>query len=512
MVKKNAYLANFASLVGGGLLTLAFAPFAIFPFALIALAGLILLTANTTPQQAGTRGFWFGMGLFSTGVYWVYISISRYGDVPAPVAFLITALMMILLSGFPAVACYLANRYFSDNERTRTLFAFPALWTLVEWARCWLFTGFPWLMVGYSQTNSPLKGYAPIFSVYGVSLAVAFSSGLLVQTYREFQNKQPKQAYFNLMGLTTLWVAGALLALIPWTAVNGKAIKVGLIQGDIPQSLKWDPDHIELSLTRYAQYTKPLLGNTQLVVWPEAAIPLALNDALGYLGEVSAAASHSNTALIVGIPIQNANTDNYFNALISLGKDKQTYFKRQLVPFGEYVPFKHWLARGFDFMHVPMANMLPGNANQSTMHVAGLNIDASICYEIAFPELIRTNNRDVNLLLTVTNDAWFGHSTAQAQHLQMASMRAIELARPLLFVSNDGITAVINPNGLIEAAAPAHVPAILKADVQPRVGLTPWMKNGTDPILVLLLFFLYLAKRYSAPLNTTAAMAAVKKN
>lgn len=512
MVKKNALLSHLASIACGGLLTLAFAPFSVFPFALLAIAGLILLTANITPQQAGARGFSFGLGLFSTGVYWVYISISRYGDVPAPAALVITALMMMLLSGFPAVACYLANRYFADNERTRTLFAFPALWTLVEWARCWLFTGFPWLMIGYSQTNSPLKGYAPILSVYGVSLAVAFSSGLLVQAYREFQAKRAKQAYFNLMGLTSLWVAGALLALIPWTAVSGNAIKVGLVQGDIPQSLKWDPDHIELSLTRYAQYTKPLLGNTQLVVWPEAAIPLALNDALGYLGEVSAAAAHANTALIVGIPIQNANTNEYFNALISLGKDKQTYFKRQLVPFGEYVPFKRWLARGFDFMHVPMANMIPGNANQSTMHVNGLTIDASICYEIAFPELIRTDNRNMNLLLTVTNDAWFGHSTAQAQHLQMASMRAIELGRPLLFVSNDGITAVINPNGLIEVAAPAHVPAILKADVQPRVGLTPWMKNGTDPVLVLLLFLLYLAKRNSPALNTTATTVAVKKS
>ncbi|HEU5281224.1 MAG TPA: apolipoprotein N-acyltransferase [Gammaproteobacteria bacterium] len=496
MIKKRSFLTGLAATACGALLTLAFAPFAFFPLAVLALAGLIFLTDQAHPAKAGWLGFWFGVGLFSTGVYWIFISISRYGDVPAPVAVLITAALIAVLSTFPAIACYLSNRYFVNNPAARNVYAFPAFWVVLEWTRCWFFTGFPWLMLGYSQTNSPLKGYAPLFSVYGVSLAVAFSSGLLVQAITHYRER--KKASLPLLAIATLWVAGALLALIPWTNPTGKPIQVSLVQGDIPQSLKWSPEHIALSLQRYVDLSNPLFGKSKLIVWPEAAIPLGFNDAYDYMAQLNHHAKQTNTDVLVGIPIENNNHQpGYFNALLSVGLDNNVYFKRLLVPFGEYIPFKKWLSPVFDFMKVPMANMLPGRAQQSSLNVAGLNIDASICYEVAFPELIRTQDRNMNLLLTVTNDAWFGHSSAQAQHLQMAAMRAIELARPLLFVSNDGITALINQHGDITNALPTHTPAVLTVDVQPRVGLTPWMHNGTDPFFTLVLFMLFMAIRRS---------------
>ncbi len=497
MINKRSILTGAAATACGALLTLAFAPFSIFPFAVLALAGLIFLTDKAHPAKAGWLGFWFGVGLFSTGVYWIFISISQYGDVPAFVAGLITAALIAVLSIFPAVACYLSNRYFRNNQIARNVYAFPAFWVVLEWTRCWFFTGFPWLMLGYSQTNSPLKGYAPIFSVYGVSLAVAFTSGLLVQAMASFRERQPQTAYFRLLTITALWIGGAMLALIPWTNPMGKPVTVSLVQGDIPQSLKWSPGHIALSLKRYADLTNPLFGQSKLIVWPEAAIPVGLNEALDYLAPLNHRAKQTNTDLLVGIPVENNNGQGYFNALLSIGQDNNVYFKRLLVPFGEYIPFKKWLSPAFDFMKVPMANMLPGRMKQPSLNVAGLNVDASICYEVAFPELIRTQDRNMNLLLTVTNDAWFGHSSAQAQHLQMAAMRAIELARPLLFVSNDGITALINQDGLITAALPAHTPGVLTVDVQPRVGLTPWMHNGTDPFFTLVLAMLFMAIRQS---------------
>lgn len=505
MINKRSFLTGLAAAACGALLTLAFAPFAIFPFAILALAGLIFLTNQAHPAKAGWLGFWFGMGLFSTGVYWIYISISRYGDVPAPVAGLITVALMMVLSTFPAIACYLANRYFGNHRAERNVFAFPAFWVLLEWTRCWFFTGFPWLMIGYSQTNSPLKGYAPLFSVYGVSLAAALTSGLLVQAILYFREKHAEKAYYHLLAITGLWIAGALFALIPWTKPTGQAITVSLVQGDIPQSLKWSPDHVQLSLNRYAELSNPLFGKSKLIVWPEASIPLGLNDALGYMAELSHRAKQSGTDVLVGIPVENKNGPGYFNALLSVGADNNVYFKRLLVPFGEYIPFKKWLKPAFDFMNVPMADMLPGRVAQPSLNIDGLNIDASICYEVAFPELIRTADKNMNLLLTVTNDAWFGHSSAQAQHLQMAAMRAIELQRPLLFVSNDGITAEINPAGLITAALPAHTPAVLTVDVQPVTGLTPWMHNGTDPFFTLVLAMLFMAVRQTRikPLKTS---------
>ncbi len=506
MMKKQSIFRTVAAFICGTVLTLSFAPFAIFPFAILSLAGLIALTAQQTPSRAGWLGFSFGLGLFSTGIYWIFISISRYGDVPGSVALLITAALVAFLSTFPAIACYFTNRWFGDHEKTRTLYAFPTFWVLLEWARCWLFTGFPWLLVGYSQTNSPLKGYAPLFSVYGVTLAAVISSGLIVQAIREYQSKKYQRAYTRVFALTSIWVLGGLLALIPWTEQKGNPVKISLVQGDIPQSLKWDPDQVQLSLDRYAKLSQPLFGHTNLIVWPEAAIPLGLNNALDYLGQLNTLAKKTNTPIIVGIPIENNKGAGYFNALLSLGFDKQTYVKRQLVPFGEYIPFHKIAGPVFDFMKVPMANMIAGNMNQNSFQLGSLKIDASICYEVAFPELMRTTDRNVNLLLTATNDAWFGQSTAQAQHLQMAAMRAIELARPLVFVSNDGITAAINAKGIILDAAPTHEPTVLTVNVQPLAGLTPWMKNGTDPLLALMLFLLYLARRQTKKYITTPSI------
>lgn len=502
MLKKQSIFSAVAALLCGALLTLSFAPFEIFPFAVLSLAGLLLLTAQQSPNVAGWRGFYFGVGLFSTGIYWIFISISRYGDVPAIVALLLTAALIAFLSSFPALACYFANRWFGEHEKTRTLYAFPACWVILEWMRCWMLTGFPWLMVGYSQTNSPLKGYAPLLGVYGVSLATVISSSLLVQAIREFRAQRYQRAYTRAFCLLSIWILGGLLALIPWTEPSGNPVNISLVQGDIPQSLKWDPDQVELSLTRYAQLSQPLFGHTNLIVWPEAAIPLGLNNALDYLGRLNTLAKKTNTPIIVGIPIENNKGAGYYNALLSLGFDKQTYVKRQLVPFGEYIPFQKIAGPIFDFMKVPMANMIAGNMKQNSFQLGSLKIDASICYEVTFPELMKTTDRNVNLLLTATNDAWFGHSTAQAQHLQMAAMRAIELARPLVFVSNDGITASVNAKGIILDAAPAHQPAVLNVSVQPLVGLTPWMKNGTDPLLALILFLFYLAKRQSTRYKT----------
>lgn len=497
MINKSSLFSNLAALVCGATLTLAFAPFSVFPLAILAMGGLMVLIHKKTPHAASWLGFWFGVGLFSTGVYWVYISISKFSDVPAPAAFILTATLITYLSCYPGFACYLTNRYFAESTEGRHVFALPALWVMLEWLRCWLFTGFPWLLIGYSQTNSPLKGYAPIFGVYGVSLAVAVSSGLLVQAIYYLRKKSYQRGYYHLLALASVWILGALLSLIPWTSNTGNTVSVSLVQGNIPQAVKWSPEYLDFTLKRYSDLSKPYFGKSKLIVWPEAAIPITLNDALGFIGELSTVAKRTGTDVVLGLPVQNLKRDGYYNAMISVGSDKNIYFKRQLVPFGEYVPFKKWLSHLLDILKAPMAEMVAGKPNQPSMIIDGLKFDVSICYEVAYPELVRTQDRDTNLLLTASNDAWFGHSSAQAQHLQMAAMRAIELKRPLLFVSNDGITASINEDGIILDAAPTHTPAVLTVDVQPRVGLTPWMYNGTDPILALSLTLLYLAKRRS---------------
>lgn len=493
--KLKSFYQPLAAALLGVIMMFAFAPFSVFPLAVIALAGLCALIYHATPRQSFWNGFWFGAGLFGSGVYWIFISISVYGDVPDIIAFFITASLIAILSLYPAAACYFTNRYFNSDARSKIIFAFPAIWVLSEWVRCWFFTGFPWLLAGYSQTNSPLKGYAPIFSVFGVSLAVAVTSGLIVHGIKMLRKHDYYSVYLHLFAVAAIWITGSLLSLIPWTPASGKPVTVSLVQGNIPQSLKWNPEEVELSLTRYRDMTQPLWGKSDIIIWPESAIPLPLQDAQDYVDKLSEQAKASGSQLIFGMPVRNAEDTGYYNAILSVGKYEAAYTKRQLVPFGEYVPMQNIFARAFDFMNVPMSNMVPGRFDQKPMRFGDVTILPSICYEITYPELTFTSDKSIGMLLTVTNDAWFGRSTAQAQHLQMAAMRSIELARPGLFVSNDGITAIINDRGIIESTAPDHQPYVLTGTVQPHTGLTPWMRNNLDPLLVIMFVMLFLSYR-----------------
>lgn len=491
----NILYADLATLILGVLLAFAFAPYEIFPLAIISPAGLLVLCLKVSPRRAFWLGFIFGLGLFGAGIYWVFHSIHVFGGVPSLLAGFITSILIAAMALFPATVTYLTNRYFPINNAAKIIYAFPVIWLFSEYTRSWMFSGFPWLFLGYSQTNSPLKGYAPILSVYGVSLAVIMSSSLLVYAIIKFKQKEFRSTYLCLFAMMTIWIVGGLLSLIPWTQPTGKAISVSLVQGNIPQAVKWSPEYLQLSFDRYEQLTEPLWGKDKLIIWPEAAIPLSLRDAADFINAMDAKAKATGSRLILGIPIPTNNGDGYNNAIVTLGKDHKVYLKRRLVPFGEYIPFADIFSDWFKFMDIPMTNTIPGDVTQPPLTLGNLKILTSICYEVAFPELLKSRDPAISFLLTVTNDAWFGDSSAQAQHLQMAEMRALEFKRPVVFVSNDGITAIINPDGSIAAAAPPREPYVLNGTVQPMQGLTPWMRNGTDPIIFILLVLLIVAIR-----------------
>lgn len=486
-------LIDLAAIFFGALLTTAFAPYSIFPFAIIALSGLIGLLINASPKRSFWLGFLFGIGAFATGIYWIYISIHFMGEVPVLLAGAATAILVMVLAMFPAVTCYLTNKYFANNISTKIIFAFPALWVFSEWARSWLFDGFPWLFVGYSQINSPLREFAPYLSVYGVSLAAVLTSGLIVNSALYFKQKKYRQAYLSLFVISMIWIGGAMLNLVHWTKPNGKPIAVSLVQGNIPQEVKWVPEHIQLSFDRYADLTKSLWQENHIIVWPESAIPMSLQDSARFIEDMNDKATTSKSHLILGIPIQTKG--GYFNAVVTLGKDKHSYLKRRLVPFGEYVPLQNVLTRLFQLLNIPISNLIPGQLDQKPIVINNVKILTSVCFEIAFPELTYTRDENVGLLLTVTNDAWFGHSSAQAQHLEMARMRALELMRPVLFASNDGITAIIDPTGDVQSALPTHETGVLNGTIQPMQGLTPWMQYGIDGVLIVLVTFLISAWR-----------------
>lgn len=498
---QNNWIANSIALIAGALLTLAFAPFSIFPLAIISPAILLGLWLYITPKQAFMRGFCFGLGLFGTGVSWVFISIHTYGETPVWLAGFITLVFIAMLSLFPALNGFLLNRFCALNSSLKIICAFPASWVLLEWIRSWIFTGFPWLFLGTSQVNSPLKGYATILSVYGVSLAVLMTSGLIVNGILLFRQKQRKIAGYHILGIIMIWMIGAILCFIPWTKPDGKPIQVSLIQGNIQQDIKWSYDQIIPTLKLYNQLTNQH-WDSQLIVWPESAITLPLQMAEAFINHLDQKAKEHHTTLITGIPVRQKNQNAYYNAVIAIGQNQDFYLKRRLVPFGEYTPLPEILKRVMDKFQIPMSNMVRGDTPLKPMVVNGIKIATFICYEIAFPEQVLSRDSHVDMLLAVSNDAWFGHSIAQAQHLQMAEMRAIELARPILFVGNTGITAIIKPNGAIQSKAPPYQQFVLTDTVQPMIGKTPWQRLPMDPLLLLLIYFLYktirLQKKRSA--------------
>jgi apolipoprotein N-acyltransferase len=504
-------LDSMAAIMLGILLSFAFAPYGIFPLAVLAPAGLLALWLKVAPsaKQAFRLGYLFGLGLFGSGVYWVFTSIHVIGGVPTPLAALITAGMVAILALFPACAGYLSNHFFPLQTTEKLLYAFPAIWVFIEWIRSWLFTGFPWLFLGYSQTNSPLKGFAPILSVYGVSLALTISSGLLVNAALQYKRKKIKALCFNLLAIAIIWGLGGLLSYIPWTITQGKPISVSLVQGNIPQTLKWSPEHLQLSLDRYTQLTEPLWGKSNIIIWPESAIPLPLQNAEEFINALDKKAQESGSSLILGIPIRTQDNQSYYNSIITLGSNKHVYNKRHLVPFGEYIPLTNLLNKALQFMDIPMSEMREGNPLQQALIMGDIKILPSICYEIAFPDLMRNLDKSINMLLVLTNDAWFGESNAEAQHLQMAAMRALEFHKPVLFASNDGITAVIDPNGKTEASLAQREIAILSVNVQPMYGSTPWLVNGIDPLLFILIILLIaaaLANKTAARLSKTSSL------
>lgn len=474
-------------MLAGTLLPFAFAPFYLSVLAFIAPALLLYTWIGVSPPRAMCRGFLFGIGFFTVGISWVYISIHVFGDAPIPLALLISAFFIGYLSLFVGLQGYCLVKLFPQDNLIKWLLAFPCSWVTFEALRGWLFTGFPWLLLGYSQSNTWLKGYAPILGVYGLSLLTAFFGAMLLVIYRQRSLKDRLKGFAILLSVLLI---GGLLSTINWTHPVNKPQQATLIQGNIEQALKWQPDQVVKTLKLYVAYTEKNWAS-HLIIWPEAAITLTLNQASDFLASLDEKAKKNRSAIITGIPI--INPGSAFNGMIAIGNGKGVYHKRHLVPFGEYTPLKpfwSFIVKAFD---IPMSNFQKGQQIQPPLIANGIPIAPYICYEVAYPIEFLTFLPQAQLLLTITDDSWFGHSLAPKQHLQMAQFRAMETGRYLLFSSNTGITAIINAKGEITKLIPPFQEAELTATVQPMEGITPWMVCKTYPLLVLLLFTLFLA-------------------
>jgi apolipoprotein N-acyltransferase len=470
-------------LAAGALGVAGFAPFGAWPATVLSLALLFALLSGSRSRTAGfLLGFIWGLGFFLAGVSWVYVSLAVYGGMPGWLAGLATFLFCAVLALFPgAVGALQASGRLTPTQRL--LLLSPLAWGVSEWVRGWLFTGFPWLVAGYSQAPAgPLAGYAPLVGVYGVSFLLALAAALLVRTLTP---RFPwRQRAWTAVTVAALAVGGQLLRGVEWTDPDGEKTSVVLVQGNIPQNLKWAPERAYATLERYARLAAA--SPAQLVVLPETALPLfESNLPDDYRDGLTALARRNGGDLLTGVPtgsLQGA----YYNSVVSYGSSpSQRYHKVHLVPFGEYIPAKTLWGWVLDVLHIPLSDFARGEVTQAPLAIGGQRVAANICYEDAFGEEIIRQLPAASVLGNVSNLAWFGDSFAPWQHAQMSQMRAIETGRMVLRATNTGLTAIIDAKGKIVASLPLFTAATLSGSIQGYAGSTPYVRWGNAPVLTL---------------------------
>lgn len=466
----------------GASLNLAFAPFGWWPIAVLAPAALFALIRGLPPRRAGWTGAAFGAALFAFGTYWLYTCLHVFGLVPIWLTIVLQAALVAGMSTFSAALCYLANRFWLKPGATRAWLVLPVLWVLLEWLRGWALSGFPWLSLGYAMIDSPLKGWAPLFGVYGVTWAaatIAVALNVLLTPTVSILRR-----LIALGGVMVLFLVPALLGRYDWTRAAGTPVSIAAVQGAVSQDQKWQAKNLEETMTRYSQLTAQAWG-ARLIVWPEAALPVLANEIPEYLQRLRELGSAHGADFAIGLLNYEPATKRYYNGILVVSDSSGGwYYKRHLVPFGEYFPVPAFVRSWLRLMNLPYADIAPGSENQPMRSAAGQKLGLTICYEDAFGSHQLKVLRDATLLLNVTNNAWYGDSTAPHQHLQIARMRALEAGRYLVRAANDGITAAIGPHGEIVARLPQFQEAVLRADVQPMTGLTPYARLGNFPVVI----------------------------
>jgi len=470
-------------------MSLGFAPFGWSLLAPLLVVPLLYICMTVSPRDAGSHAFWFGLGMFLAGTYWIYISVHVFGNAALWIALLLMVGLAIVMAIFLWIAGWLIS-HLSKGESWLMLFVAPAAWVLIEWLRGWVLTGFPWLALGYGQIDTPLAGWAPVLGVYGVSFMLMVSTTALIVVLMS----TGAQRLVGLFVVVLPWLLGGLLLLADWTEPAGKPIRTTIVQAGVSQDKKWDRDQLRPIMEFYRQSTLKV-ADSEIIVWPEVAIP-ALDDRVGpYLDLVERDLGRNKQSLVFGIlerSFEDGAEERVYNSVMILGGSRrQAYRKRHLVPFGEYFPVPASVREWMKMQNLPHSDLAAGEDVQPLLVAAnGAKLAVAICYEDAYGAEQLYALPEADLLINVSNDAWFGDSIAPHQHLEIARMRALEVGRNAIRSTNTGISAFIGADGKLLDTGKQFEPQLMTAEIEPRRGMTPYARGGNQPIIGLCLAIL----------------------
>ena len=471
--------------LSGALLTLSFAPVGWYLLQPLLLLPLLYGFLVSSPRTAATYGFWFGAGLFLAGTYWFYISIHVFGQAPLILAMFLLLALVVIMGLYYAAAGWLTARL-CDGEAMRLLLVAPSVWVAIEWLRGWFLSGFPWMSLGYGHIDSPLAGIAPVLGVYGIALIEMFCVAAVLVVVA---GSVKQQLRWPLAAAALLpWIAGFLLQNIHWTDEAGPAVRTTIVQGGVSQDRKWLPEEFRPTLDFYIN-SLVRHSDSQLVVWPEVAIPSVLDLVEDYVETLQTELRENQQTLLFGILERDAEVEAIYNSVVLLdGTGRQVYRKRHLVPFGEFFPVPDFVREWMRLMSLPNSDISPGDAVQPLLQTpGGQKLAVAICYEDAYAAEQLYALPDATILINVSNDAWFGDSIAPHQHLEIARMRALEVGRPVVRATNTGISTFISADGALGVSVQQFAAGAVTEDVVPRQGLTPYAKFGNVPSIALVL-------------------------
>lgn len=482
------------AMISGAITPLAFAPYDWWLLAIVSLAAFnfLLFYSETTLRQTMLIATSFGLGYYGIGVSWIFVSIYVYGGAGVFLATLLTAIFVIFMAIIFALPFYLTRWIKSPLT---ILLALPFLWVTGEWVRSWLLTGFPWLYVGYSHLETPLSGWAPIGGVLLLSFWSSLTASVIccLCCYRQLISRTRLYIAGTSLLIIMVWLSGFFLQSVNWTQIDKKQpINIGIVQPNIPQDKRWLPEYQSIIEDRLISLSDQLWHNNW-IIWPEGVIPDLYHRSLNFIDKTEQLTQQFSTTIITGVLYDEQDNGNkksrprYYNSIIGIGNADGIYHKQRLVPFGEYVPLESLIRGLIQFFDLPFSVISSGTKNQSPIRVGQYQLGNAICYEIAYPALVAEQAQQANVLLTVSNDAWFGNSIGPHQHFQMARMRALEIGRYVIRGTNNGISAIIDSKGNVTTKGPQFVATTIEGQVFSASGETPFMIIKHKLILLLLI-------------------------